>query len=136
MGLFNIAAFLVHFSAISYFSWLNMIMANMWKTVVVPRWAIDERKWYRWNHIYAWSIPIVIELVMIFGHFTRHATLDPRIGIIGCWFESDRQSLGYLFGPITVLLVINVIFFIWTCIVLHRYGSDLSPDRRNALKYR
>lgn len=131
-----ISGFLVHFSAVSYFSWLNMVMANMWKSVVIPRWAVDERKWYRWNHIYAWSIPIAIEVVMVFGQVTDHEQLSPNIGVRSCWFEKDLHSMWYLFVPIAILLLINVVFFVWTCVILHRYGSDFNPDRRISLKYR
>lgn len=113
-----------------------MVMANVWKSVVVPRWAIEEHRWYRWNHIYAWSIPICLELMMIVGHFTSHDLLDPRIGINSCWFETNAISLWYMYIPITIMLLLNVFLFVWTCFVLSRYGADFNPERRNALKYR
>lgn len=133
---FNLPAFLIHFFVISYFAWINMVMANVWKSVVVPRWAIQEHRWYRWNHIYAWSIPVALEMLILFGHVTSHEVLDPRIGVHSCWFATNAISMWYLYLPITIMILINVVLFIWTCIVLHKFGSDFNPEKRNALKYR
>lgn len=132
----TLSVFFVHFSILAYFSWINMVMANVWKSVVVPRWSIEEHRWYRWNHIYAWSIPIAVEVVMIVGHFTQHVALDPLIGVQSCWFGNDDMSMKYVYIPITAMLILNVVLFVWTCFVLHRYGGDFNPQKRNQLKYR
>lgn len=113
-----------------------MVMANVWKSVVVPRWTIEEHRWYRWNHIYAWSVPIAIQAVMLFGHFTSHDALDPQIGINSCWFAKESMSAWFMYVPIAIMLSINVVLFAWTCFVLHQYGADFNPEKRNALKYR
>lgn len=127
---------MVHFASVAYFAWINMVMANVWKSVVVPRWSIDESSWYRWNHIYGWSVPILIETVLLFGHFTQDETLNPGLGVQSCWFKTETQTLWYLYIPISVMIFINVALFCWTCVVLHRHGHDFNPERRNSLKYR
>lgn len=126
----------MHFFMIAYFSWINCVMANVWKIVVVPRWSINETTWYQWNHIYAWTIPVVIECFVLFGHFTGHSVLDAKIGSLSCWFATPKHSLMYQYYPISIMISLNVVLFIWTCIVLNRHAEDYNPERRNSLKYR
>ena len=127
---------MIHFFAVAYFSWLNVVMANVWKSVVVPRWAIDEYKWYMWNHIYAWSVPIAIQVVMVLGHVTEHEFLKPRIGENSCFFTGGQTVFWYMYVPISLMLILNVVLFVWTCMVLQKYGADFNPEKRVALKYR
>lgn len=121
---------------IAYFTWINCVMANVWKSVVVPRWSINEATWYRWNHIYAWSIPTLIECFVLFGHFSEHPVLDAKIGSVSCWFASPKHALMYQYLPISIILAINLVLFIWTCIVLSRHAADFNLERRKSLKYR
>ncbi|XP_055684881.1 G-protein coupled receptor Mth2-like isoform X1 [Lutzomyia longipalpis] len=128
-------AFTLYFCIIAYFSWLNMVMVNVWKTTVVPRWRIHEKTWYTLCHIYAWSIPIILEVFMIVSHVTG-SSWNPRIGHTSCWFAGAREMWIYVYIPISIMLAINVILFVWTCWILQMSNVHISPDRRRALQYK
>lgn len=42
----------------------------------------------------------------------------------------------YMYIPMTFMLTVNILFFIWTTFALFQTGADISPDRRKALMYR
>lgn len=42
----------------------------------------------------------------------------------------------FLYFPITIMLIINVILFVWSAWGLHKSGSDVSPDKKKALTYK
>lgn len=129
-------AFMLYFFVIAYFSWLNVVMANVWKSVVVPRWKIRESTWYYWNHVYGWLIPITLQIIMLISHHTDSYFVNPRIGQISCWFAGSKEMWTYMYLPMTIMLAINLVLFLWTCIALHLTGADLHPDRKRALQYK
>lgn len=50
------------------------------------RWKVQERYWYISNHVYGWSVPIIMtNLVGV-----KHA-ITPSIGVSTCWFH--RKSI-------------------------------------------
>ncbi|KAH0561013.1 hypothetical protein KQX54_011085 [Cotesia glomerata] len=67
---------------------------------------------------YAWGGPFLVAgLAALLDHLPaqpHNPFLRPRFGEKMCWFYGDREILAYFFGPIGVLLIINVIFFIAT----------------------
>lgn len=111
-------------------------MLNVWKSVVVPRWAIRESTWYRRNHIYGWAVPITLVSLLLAAQISNHAVLDPKIGVHSCWFQSSTHMWLYMYVPMAIMLAINTVLFVWTCIVLHLKGGDLHPDRKRALQYK
>lgn len=42
----------------------------------------------------------------------------------------------YLYIPISVMLLMNVILFIWSAWEIHATGSDVSADKKKALSYK
>ncbi|XP_055626904.1 probable G-protein coupled receptor Mth-like 11 isoform X2 [Toxorhynchites rutilus septentrionalis] len=126
-----VIAFLMYFFLISYFAWLNMVMANVWKLTVARRWKIKERAWYILNHIYAHTVGLTLT-GMVYIYHLRNATF----GEISCWFRTEREQSYFVYLPLSVMLSINIFLFAWTSYHLHSSGDDISPDRKKALRYK
>uniref|UniRef100_A0A2M4A0Q9 Putative g protein-coupled receptor n=2 Tax=Anopheles triannulatus TaxID=58253 RepID=A0A2M4A0Q9_9DIPT len=124
-------AFVMYFFLISYFAWLNMVMANVWKLTVARRWKIKERSWYILNHIYAFTIALTLS-AMVYIYHSRY----PTFGEVSCWFRTEREQSFFVYLPLSVMLSINIFLFVWTSIHLHTSGDDMSPDRKKALRYK
>lgn len=92
------------------------------------RWRIKESHWYAFNHTYGWAVPIVAS-ALLFWHGDRHFNVNK------CFLERESTGL-FLYTPISVILAINVVLFIWSAWGIHRTGQDVSPDKRRALAYK
>lgn len=127
----TVIAFLMYFFLISYFAWLNTVMANVWKLTVARRWKIKERAWYILNHIYAHTVALTLTAMVGIYH-AHHATF----GEVSCWFRTEREQSYFVYLPLSVMLSINIFLFVWTSYHLHTSGDDISPDRKKALRYK
>ncbi|XP_052869682.1 probable G-protein coupled receptor Mth-like 11 [Anopheles cruzii] len=127
----TVIAFLMYFFLVSYFAWLNMVMANVWKLTVARRWKIKERSWYILNHIYAVTVALTLT-AMVYIYHSRY----PTFGEHSCWFRTEREQSYFVYLPLSVMLSINIFLFVWTSIHLHSSGDDISPDRKKALRYK
>lgn len=134
-GLCITCAFLIYGFLMAYLAWLNMVIANVLKLVVFPQWKIKERKWYILNHVYAWTIPIVLTIILI---ACQHVKLEvhPRIGENSCWIDEESQWL-YLYIPLTTLITLNLVQFVVIAITLYKYPSNhLSSSKKKVLKHK
>ncbi|XP_058061543.1 probable G-protein coupled receptor Mth-like 11 [Anopheles bellator] len=127
----TVIAFLMYFFLVSYFAWLNMVMANVWKLTVARRWKIKERSWYILNHIYAVTVALTLT-AMVYIYHSRYATFGEH----SCWFRTEREQSYFVYLPLSVMLSINIFLFVWTSFHLHSSGDDISPDRKKALRYK
>uniref|UniRef100_A0A8D8MKH3 G-protein coupled receptor Mth2 n=1 Tax=Culex pipiens TaxID=7175 RepID=A0A8D8MKH3_CULPI len=123
--------FPMYFFLISYFAWLNMVMANVWKLTVARRWKIRERTWYILNHIYAHTVALTLTAMVYVYHM-----LNTTFGVGSCWFNSEREQSFFVYLPLSIMLSINIFLFVWTSYHLHTSGDDISPDRKKALRYK
>lgn len=124
-------AFLMYFFLISYFAWLNTVMANVWKLTVARRWKIKEKAWYILNHIYAHTVALTLT-GMVYVYHMWH----PTFGETSCWFRTEPEQSYFVYLPLSVMLSINIFLFVWTSYHLHASGDDISPDRKKALRYK
>lgn len=117
-----VIAILMHFLFLAAFFWLNTMCFNIWWTFRDLRPAsVDKNQEavrMRLYEAYAWGGPLVIAGVAAaldnlpadqYAHLLR-----PGFGDVKCWFRGDYELLPYFFGPVGVLLVINLCLFIAT----------------------
>lgn len=50
------------------------------------RWMINEGIWYMFNHIYAWTIPAILMVIVDAKH-----TIKPSLGVDSCWFHRKKN---------------------------------------------
>lgn len=68
--------------------------------------------------VYAWGGPLVVAgVAALLDHLPPGAApglLRPRFAVQRCWFYGDMEILVYFFGPVGVLLLVNLALFIST----------------------
>ncbi|CAB0040876.1 unnamed protein product [Trichogramma brassicae] len=112
-------AIMAHFFFLATFFWLNTMCFNIWWTFRDLRPASLEKgqemlrlKFYG---AYAWGGPLVVAgLAAVLDHLPispEYNFLRPGFGEKQCWFYGNAEILAYFFGPIGLLLLINLLFF-------------------------
>ncbi|CAG9809259.1 unnamed protein product [Chironomus riparius] len=122
-------AYPTYFFTMAYFAWLNCVIINVWKSVVLRRWMMNEGIWYMFNHIYAWTIPAILMVIVDAKH-----TIKPSLGVESCWFHQNHDQWMLVYLPISIMLGLNVILCIWSSIYL--VNPSYTPDTIKALRYK
>ncbi|XP_044734657.1 probable G-protein coupled receptor Mth-like 1 isoform X2 [Chrysoperla carnea] len=112
-------ASVMHFFFLAAFFWLNTMCFNIWWTFRDLRPASLEKGQeacrLRLYEIYAWGVPLLIAgtgaIVNRLPEEEGYNFLRPRFGEKDCWFYGDMEIFTYFFGPIGVLLAINLVLF-------------------------
>lgn len=112
-------AIMAHFFFLAAFFWLNTMCFNIWWTFRDLRPASLEKGQetlrLRVYAAYAWGGPFLVAgVAALLDHLPSHPQytfLRPRFGEKQCWFYGDMEILAYFFGPIGVLLAVNLLFF-------------------------
>ncbi|XP_062548957.1 probable G-protein coupled receptor Mth-like 1 isoform X1 [Armigeres subalbatus] len=109
-------AIIVHFFFLAAFFWLNTMCFNIWWTFRDLRPTSLEKSQeicrLRIYEVYAWGVPLVIAgVAAILDNLPDTVYLRPRFGERTCWFYGDLEILTYFFGPVGILLCINLLLF-------------------------
>ncbi|KAH0548433.1 hypothetical protein KQX54_001437 [Cotesia glomerata] len=87
--------------------------------VYINRESLGRRKRFLLYSCYAWGLPLLSSL-FIFMLDSKKFIPDewlPHLGETTCWIGAQNDNIAkviYFYGPLTILLTINVIFFILT----------------------
>lgn len=115
-----IIASLMHLFFLAAFFWLNTMCFNIWWTFrdFRPTSLEKGQEMFRLRiyWVYAWGVPAIIAgvaaiLDQIPSQGPNDKFLRPKFGEIRCWFAGDMEILTYFFGPIGILLCINLLLF-------------------------
>ncbi|ALC48882.1 mthl1 [Drosophila busckii] len=112
----------MHFFFLSAFFWLNTMCFNIWWTFRDFRPSSLERNQetlrLRLYSAYAWGVPLLIcAIAACVDQLPEAETslLRPGFGQSYCWFDNRSLAIfAYFFGPIGLLLCINIVLFIST----------------------
>ncbi|XP_059488946.1 uncharacterized protein LOC132204447 isoform X2 [Neocloeon triangulifer] len=120
-------AYLIQFTLLAGFFWLNVMCFDISMTFrslqsMVPRGTLSERRQFVWYTVYALGIPFLIFVVTVaLNQAYRNKPgydswlPDPTIGVRSCWFDQDKDGiLIFFYGPIGILLLINMLLFLFT----------------------
>ncbi|KAM3965342.1 G-protein coupled receptor Mth2 [Aphomia sociella] len=116
----TIMAYLIQFSFVSCFFWLNVMSIDIYLNVRRFK-ANATKKKQRWRFAcycaYAVIPPVVLLIVTItmdLSPAVPSTYLKPDFGVKGCWFKTDRAALPYFYGPVALILFCNIILFVLT----------------------
>ncbi|XP_071648680.1 G-protein coupled receptor Mth2-like isoform X1 [Temnothorax longispinosus] len=135
-----ILAFIIHFSFLASFFWLNVMCFDIWWTFggfrslqgsVKQR----ERKKFVMYSIYAWgsaSILTVICVIMDFVPSVPKELIRPEIGVTKCWFNTNEARALYFYLPMSVTVVCNICLFISTALKIVRHKKDTAAHLRSS----
>ncbi|XP_011341054.1 G-protein coupled receptor Mth2 isoform X2 [Ooceraea biroi] len=134
------SAFVIHFSFLASFFWLNVMCFDIWWTFggfrslqgsVKQR----ERKKFMIYSIYAWgsaSILTIICAIMDFVPSVPKGLIRPEFGAERCWFTTDTAKALYFYGPMGVTVVCNICLFISTALKIVRHKKDTAHHLRSS----
>ncbi|XP_072943482.1 probable G-protein coupled receptor Mth-like 1 [Epargyreus clarus] len=112
----------MHFLFLSAFFWLNTMCFNIWWTFRDFRPTSLERGQeacrLRVYMVYAWGGPLLVAgaaaLLDRLPPDAAPGVLRPGFAVQRCWFYGDMEILAYFFGPVGVLLLVNLALFVST----------------------
>ncbi|PBC27714.1 G-protein coupled receptor Mth2 [Apis cerana cerana] len=144
----NFPAFVIQFSFIACFFWLNAMCIEMWLLVrfyvgkcrnkgycreICKR--TESKTLFFWYSLWCWGPSMILILVSIIMDLNPviPATYVKNSGKESCSFKTEDKAIPYFYVPIGLLLLGNVILFILTFIKLTKYQRqlDLRRLRRN-----
>ncbi|XP_066943763.1 G-protein coupled receptor Mth2-like [Macrobrachium rosenbergii] len=118
MGACIFKAVMMHFWYLSAFLWLNVICFNVFLTI----WKKNDTsygrtsRWFACYSAYAWGVAILITSIALARDFAEgfqnSVIPKPNFGMARCWFSEDSALILFFYGPISVILGINVILFV------------------------
>ncbi|KYN38891.1 G-protein coupled receptor Mth2 [Trachymyrmex septentrionalis] len=133
-------AFIIHFSFLASFFWLNVMCFDIWWTFggfrslqgsVKQR----ERKKFIIYSIYAWgsaSLLSIICAIMDFVPSVPKELIRPEFGVSKCWFNTDEARALYFYGPMGVTVICNICLFISTALKIVRHKKDTAHHLRGS----
>ncbi|XP_003703117.2 putative G-protein coupled receptor Mth-like 3 isoform X2 [Megachile rotundata] len=125
-------AFIIHFSFLASFFWLNVMCFDIWWTFggfrslqgsMIQR----ERKKFCIYSIYAWGCALLLTGVCILMDFLPNIPehfVKPEFGVQSCWFNTNKAKAIYFYGPMGVTVVCNICLFISTALKIVRHKKD------------
>ncbi|KAF7383364.1 hypothetical protein HZH66_012714 [Vespula vulgaris] len=124
------------FSFLSAFSWLNVMCFDIWWTFGGSRGNTStrgrgHRKRFLLYCTYAWGLACLITVLgIVVDHtdfFPKH--LRPTIGRASCWFTPGSNLHGellFFIAPVTLQLLINIVFFVITSINCNKVKAEIN----------
>ncbi|XP_050439709.1 probable G-protein coupled receptor Mth-like 9 [Adelges cooleyi] len=120
-----IAAFVIQFSFLAAFFWLNVMCADIawtfsgFRLLSYSNKIENEKKKYMIYSVYAWGSSIIISVLTAVAEFTDFLVspeYKPNFGQRDCWF-ANKLSVGlFFYAPIGILLLTNFILFMFTAL--------------------
>ncbi|XP_070162887.1 G-protein coupled receptor Mth2 isoform X2 [Polyergus mexicanus] len=135
-----ILAFVIHFSFLASFFWLNVMCFDIWWTFggfrslqgsVKQR----EKKKFIMYSIYAWgsaSILTIICAIMDFVPSVPKNFIRPEFGVVRCWYNTDAARALYFYGPMGITVFCNICLFISTALKIVRHKKDTALHLRSS----
>lgn len=128
------------FLMVSFF-WTNVMSIDIWLTFsrirgVIGSKSIEERKQFLMYSAYAWGLPLVFVIIVtiLIVSLDSNAWYYPDIGNGRCWFNDRLSALFYFYGPLTTIIVANIILFIKTAIKIKHIRRETAVLRSGESK--
>lgn len=128
--------FMLYFGFISVFFWLNIVAFNVWRTVWFKNFPIRDKPLFLIYCIFGWGGPICFLITALVGHHVHGNHLKPGFGEQSCWFSGPLEMWAYFYGPIAVLLTLNVIYLGLTSWRLWHQYREYSGSKLRVLRFK
>ena len=126
----------VHFGFLAYFFWMNIVAFDIWNTF---RSNLRETsssvrikyKRFALYALYAWGTPaLIIILSVILDQITAN-NVRPDYAVSLCFLNNRRGLFVLLAIPLVLVLILDIIFFVWTATNIHRVSRSSKLARPN-----
>lgn len=129
-------AFVLYFCFMSVFFWLNIVSFNIWRAVWFKNFTIKDKPLFIIYSMFGWGAPMCFLAVSMAAHYVDGDHMKPGFGEVSCWFSGPVQTWAYFYGPIAILLVLNIIYLGLTSWRLWHQYRDYSGSRLRALRFK
>ncbi|KAG5323971.1 MTH2 protein, partial [Acromyrmex heyeri] len=131
--------FILYFAFMSAFFWMNIVAFNVWRCVWFKN-KIKEQSLFYAYCVWGWGGPTCFLIAALTTHHMSGNHLRPGFGEYTCWFSGAKETWAYFYGPVAVLLILNMLYLGMTSWRLwHQYreytGSKLRILRFKCLLY-
>ncbi|EGI67199.1 PREDICTED: G-protein coupled receptor Mth2-like [Acromyrmex echinatior] len=131
--------FILYFAFMSAFFWMNIVAFNVWRCVWFKS-KIKEQSLFYAYCVWGWGGPTCFLIAALTTHHMSGNHLRPGFGEYTCWFSGAKETWAYFYGPVAVLLILNMLYLGMTSWRLwHQYreytGSKLRILRFKCLLY-
>nr|UYR57763.1 putative G-protein coupled receptor methuselah [Laodelphax striatellus] len=134
-----LSALTIFFWLLATFTWLNISCFNIWQSVVLVNRKFSDQRLFFYYSLFGWGVPVLFLLAVIGFEYVFDADIKPQIGLTKCWFHRDYELWVFFYGPISVLLVANLFYFISTMFHLWRGNKAepaMSESKLKKMKYK
>ncbi|KAL5291457.1 hypothetical protein ACFFRR_010700 [Megaselia abdita] len=129
----QVTGFLAYFLFMSSFFWLSVISFDLWWNFkgMIGMNRFNERKRFAIYSLYAWGFACLFLMATITAQLTSFINPDwkPHIGSDEfCWLnvKTGWSALLYFFGPIMIIISVNVVLFILTSLKIHSVQREMA----------
>ncbi|XP_071868507.1 probable G-protein coupled receptor Mth-like 1 isoform X1 [Bombus fervidus] len=128
--------FILYFGFMAVFFWLNIVSFNIWRIVWFKDFMIGDKMLFTIYSIIGWSGPLCLLIAILITHHVEGNHLKPGFGESSCWFNGHEQTWAYFYGPISILLTLNVIYLGLTGWRLWHQYRDYSGSKLRVLRFK
>ncbi|CAL1675409.1 unnamed protein product [Lasius platythorax] len=128
--------FILYFSFMSAFFWLNIVAFNVWRTVWFKNFRIKDQSLYYAYCVWGWGGPTCFLIIALALHHVQGFHLKPGFGDYNCWFGGTAQTWAYFYGPVGVLLTLNMIYLGLTSWHLWHQYRDYTGSKLRVLRFK
>ena len=128
--------FLMYFGFICVFFWLNIVSFNVWRTVWFKNFPVKDKPLFVIYCLWGWGAPLCFLIVTLITHHIRGHHLRPGFGEQTCWFKGSKQMWAYFYGPVAILLTLNIVYLGLTSWRLWHQYRDYSGSKLRALRFK
>lgn len=132
------------FGILASFAWLNVVCYEVWTCVPLIRARTPGRTKRRWwlHSVYGWGIPVawttLAGAVDVF--LSKDHALHPNFVRSRCYFKDTLTTWAYRNGPVLLMLLVNLYFFVRLVVTLawrfRDIDSGLQTARRSKDRYK
>ncbi|XP_044254826.1 G-protein coupled receptor Mth2-like isoform X2 [Tribolium madens] len=136
----SLGYFCLFFFLVSFF-WMNVICIDIWWGFSGLRGFTGsqktaERKRFIFYCIYAWGMPVIHVLIvyLIDSVAKENSVLKPDIGNGQCFLKRGFPELLYFYGPMAILITINVVLFTITALKIRKIKRETAMLKKEDSK--
>ncbi|KYB26825.1 G-protein coupled receptor Mth-like Protein [Tribolium castaneum] len=132
-----VLAYIIYFSMLYSFFWLNVLSFHIWRVIVKPRFLQILTPY--WHYIYCGfgcGGPTFLTIILSIAQSMNESDSHPGFGETKCWFKSTKTQFLYFYTPMAVLLCLNLLYYGSTIATLWRSLKTVDEKKDKVLKYR
>ncbi|KAK2580208.1 hypothetical protein KPH14_012468 [Odynerus spinipes] len=129
-------AFILYYSFLSAFCWLNVVAFNIWRTVWFKTFIISDKVLFPIYCVLGWFVPSCFLISALSTHYIQGSHLKPHFGEHRCWFNGTSEIWAFFYGPIAFLLALNIIYLGLTSWRLWHEYREFNGNKLRALRFK